>query len=77
MKLQAEFLKQRAEDEDLKTDIDELLKTSEDMNLSMREMLWSLNSGNDTLGSFIDYAKSYAQKFLKKQRLSFTSKTKM
>lgn len=66
LKLQAEFLKQRAEDEDLKTDIDELLKTSEDMNLSMREMLWSLNSGNDTLGSFIDYAKSYAQKFLKK-----------
>ncbi|MDQ1163648.1 two-component system sensor histidine kinase DesK [Chryseobacterium sp. SORGH_AS 447] len=66
LKLQAEFLKQRAEDEDLKTDIDELLKTSEDMNLSMREMLWSLNSGNDTLGSFIDYAKSYAQNFLKK-----------
>lgn len=66
LKLQAEFLKQRAEDEDLKSDIDELLKTSEDMNLSMREMLWSLNSGNDTLGSFIDYAKSYAQNFLKK-----------
>lgn len=66
LKLQAEFLKQRAEDEDLKSDIDELLKTSEDMNLSMREMLWSLNSGNDTLGSFIDYAKSYARNFLKK-----------
>lgn len=66
LKLQAEFLKQRAEDEALKSDIDELLKTSEDMNLSMREMLWSLNSGNDTLGSFIDYAKSYAQNFLKK-----------
>lgn len=66
LKLQAEFLKQRAENENLKSDIDELLKTSEDMNLSMREMLWSLNSGNDTLGSFVDYAKSYAQNFLKK-----------
>lgn len=66
LKLQAEFLKQRAEDEALKSDIDELLKTSEDMNLSMREMLWSLNSGNDTLGSFIDYAQSYALNFLKK-----------
>ncbi len=66
LKLQAEFLKQRAENEDLKSDIDELLKTSEEMNLSMREMLWSLNSGNDTLGSFIGYAKSYAQNFLKK-----------
>lgn len=66
LKLQAEFLKQRAEDEELKNDIEELLKTSEEMNLSMREMLWSLNSGNDTLGSFIDYAKLYAQNFLKK-----------
>lgn len=69
LKLQAEFLKQRAEDQDLKSDIDELLKTSEEMNLSMREMLWSLNSGNDTLGSFIDYSKMYAQNFLKKTKI--------
>lgn len=69
LKLQAEFLKQRAEDEDLKSDIDELLKTSEEMNLSMREMLWSLNSGNDTLGSFMDYSKMYAYNFLKKTNI--------
>ncbi|WP_375190979.1 sensor histidine kinase [Chryseobacterium sp.] len=67
LKLQAEFLKQRAENDDLKNDIDELLKTSEEMNLSMREMLWSLNSGNDTLGSFIDYSRMYAQNFLEKR----------
>ncbi|WP_343660119.1 histidine kinase [Chryseobacterium sp.] len=66
LKLQAEFLKQKAEDEDLQSDIDELLKTSEEMNISMREMLWSLNSGNDTLGSFIDYAILYTGNFLKK-----------
>lgn len=73
LKLQAEFLKQKAEDEDLKTDIDELLKTSEEMNISMREMLWSLNSGNDTVESFIEYAKIYAESFLKKtsMQLSF------
>jgi two-component system sensor histidine kinase DesK len=35
LKLQAEFLKQRAENDELKNDIDELLKTSEEMNLSM------------------------------------------
>lgn len=69
LKLQAEFLKQRAEGDDLKSDIDELLKTSEEMNLSMREMLWSLNSGNDTLESFIDYSKMYAQNFLKKTNI--------
>lgn len=72
LKLQAEFLKQRAEDEDLKSDIAELLKTSEEMNISMREMLWSLNSGNDTLGSFIDYSKIYAQNFLKKTKIQLS-----
>lgn len=69
LKLQAEFLKQKAEDDDLQNDIDELLKTSEEMNLSMREMLWSLNSGNDTLGSFIDYAIQYTGNFLKKTKI--------
>jgi two-component system, NarL family, sensor histidine kinase DesK len=66
LKLQAEFLKQKAEDGELKNDIDELLKTSEEMNLSMREMLWSLHSGNDTVGSFVDYSALYSQNFLKK-----------
>ena len=69
LKLQAEFLKQRAEGDELKSDIDELLKTSEEMNISMREMLWSLNSGNDTLGSFIDYSKMYARNFLKRTNI--------
>jgi len=75
LKLQAEFLKQRAEDDDLKSDIDELLKTSEEMNLSMREMLWSLNSGNDTLGSFVDYSKMYAYNFLKKTKIQLTTES--
>ena len=69
LKLQAEFLKQKANDGELKSDIEELLKTSEEMNLSMREMLWNLNSGNDTLGSFIDYSKIYAHNFLKKTKI--------
>ena len=71
LKLQAEFLKQKVEDEDLKTDIDELLKTSEEMNISMREMLWSLNSGNDTIDSFVEYAKIYATSFLKITKIQF------
>ncbi|WP_312300044.1 sensor histidine kinase [Chryseobacterium sp.] len=73
LKLQAEFLRQRAEDRELQKDIDEMLKTSEEMNISMREMLWSLNSGNDTLGSFTDYAISYAGNFLKKTKIVLRS----
>lgn len=75
LKLQAEFLKQRVENDNLKNDIDELLKTSEEMNISMREMLWSLNSENDTLGSFIDYAKMYAQNFLKKTTILISTES--
>lgn len=74
LKLQAEFLKQKAENDDLRNDIDELLKTSEEMNISMREMLWNLNSGNDTTGSFVSYSKIYAENFLKKVPLAFVIK---
>ena len=69
LKLQAEFLRQRVDDIDLHNDIDELLKTSAEMNISMREMLWSLNSGNDTLGSFIEYTVQYTDNFLKKTKI--------
>ena len=72
LKLQAEFLLQKSTDEDLKTDIDELLKTSEEMNTSMREMLWSLNSGNDTVRNFVEYSKLYATHFLKKTKIHLT-----
>ena len=66
LKLQAEFLKKKVEDNSLKTDIDDLLKTSEEMNLSMREMLWGLNPDNDNLGNFIQYVVFYADAFFKK-----------
>jgi len=66
LKLQAEFLKQKVGEQHLKEDIDDLLKTSEEMNLSMREMLWSLNSSNDNLGNFMQYVSLYAENFFKK-----------
>ncbi|MBB4806487.1 two-component system sensor histidine kinase DesK [Chryseobacterium defluvii] len=75
LKLQAEFLKQKAGNDDMIGDIDELLKTSEEMNLSMREMLWSLNPGNDTLGSFINYGIIYAENFLRKTKIQLLSES--
>ena len=69
LKLQAEFLKQKVNEQHLKEDINDLLKTSEEMNLSMREMLWSLNSNNDTLGNFIQYLTIYSENFFKKTEI--------
>ena len=66
LKLQAEFLKQKVQEQNVIEDIDDLLKTSEEMNLSMREMLWSLNSSNDNLGNFMQYVSLYAENFFKK-----------
>ena len=66
LKLQAEYLKRKVTDENILTDINDLLKTSEDMNLSMREMLWSLNSSYDNLENFVKYSSLYAENFLLK-----------
>ena len=70
IKLQAEFLKQRLPDDFLKEDVEDILRTSEHMNISMREMLWSLNTNNDTLESFIQYTSLYAESFFKKTTVS-------
>ena len=74
LKLQAEFIKQKVEDEMIKADVDDLLKTAGEMNLSMREMLWSLNSDNDNLVNFIQYVAQYAENFFKKTDIKITVK---
>ena len=66
LKLQTEFIKKQIDDPKLKAEIEELRKTSEAMNLSMREMLWSLNSENDNLGNFSEYIRNYAENFFLK-----------
>lgn len=71
LKLQAEFLKHKVSDESLKQDINDLLHTSEEMNISMREILWSLNSRNDNLCDFIKYVDQYGEKFFSKTHISF------
>lgn len=74
LKLQAEFIKQKVEDQTIKADVDDLLKTAGEMNLSMREMLWSLNSTNDNLGNFMQYVVQYAENFLKKTNIGIIVK---
>ncbi|MEO7976641.1 histidine kinase [Flavobacterium sp.] len=66
IKLQAEFLKYKMPDESYTEDLEAIITTSEDMNLAMREILWSLNSQNDTIGNFIEYTNLYVKRFLDK-----------
>ncbi len=74
LKLQAEFIKQKVDDQGIKDDVDDLLKTAGEMNLSMREMLWSLNSTNDNLGNFMQYVIQYAENFFKKSSIKILVK---
>ncbi|MGJ7030017.1 sensor histidine kinase [Niabella hirudinis] len=67
IKLQAEFLKEKLREQPaIQNDVDDLLQTSFEMNRSMREMLWSLDSNNNSPEQFAQYAASYAELFLKK-----------
>lgn len=75
IKLHAEYLKKRFPDADLQPDFDELLKTSEDMNLSMREMLWSLNLRNDSVKNFVQYTTTYAENLFRKTPVSLHFET--
>jgi two-component system sensor histidine kinase DesK len=76
LKLQVEFIKLKAESPEVKEDLNDLLNTAKNMNLSMREMLWSLNSENDNLGNFVKYIFNYAENFLEKTNIALhTSKS--
>ncbi len=70
LKLQVEFIKRKLKDQpELIQDIEELLFTSEEMNYSMREILWSLDNKNDTLQNFVAYSKKHVNHFLKKSAI--------
>ena len=70
LKLQTEFLKEKLKNNvGLQKDLDELLKTSEEMNLSLREMLWNLNKTNDTLQKLVQYISIYGERFFSKTKI--------
>lgn len=66
LKLQIEYLKLSTYDNVTDDNIEDLLRSCDNLNHSMREMLWSLNSHNDSLESFITYVTVYAVNFFKK-----------
>lgn len=66
IKLQIEFLKRKVKDKNLEEHINDLLKTCEEMNISMREMLWNLKAENEQLANFVDHIIYYAESFFAK-----------
>lgn len=72
LKLHAQFIKQQLPDQDpLLEDINLMIKTSDEMNHSMREMLWSLNAKNDNLEEFVHYVSNYGYDFFRPTGITF------
>lgn len=70
IKLQSEFLKQQANQEKINPEeIENLIAISNEMNLSMREMLWTLSSKNESLQVLIDYVINYINRFFSKTKI--------
>lgn len=70
IKLQSEILKMQSQNINHQ-EIDELIKISENMNHSMREMLWSLNVSNDNIENFTDYCIHYLENYFSKTNINF------
>ncbi|MBP6576196.1 MAG: two-component sensor histidine kinase, partial [Chryseobacterium sp.] len=70
IKLQSEILKMQSQNISHQ-EIDELIKISENMNHSMREMLWSLNVANDNIENFTDYCIHYLENYFSKTNINF------
>ncbi|MGV8913997.1 MAG: sensor histidine kinase [Kaistella sp.] len=66
IKLQAEFIKQKTNDPEIALNIDELLQTCADLNISMRQVLWNLKLGNDNIQNFTEHIIQYARNFFGK-----------
>lgn len=71
IKLQAQLIKNNIHDQAIHADLDEILNDVSIMNASMREMIWSLQSQNDELLSFISYIRQYAHNLLNKAQITF------
>ena len=63
IKLQAEFLKSKTEESELKTALDNISENTLVATSNFREMVWCLHSKNDTLSEFCSYIIQYAKRF--------------
>jgi len=78
LKLQGEFIKENlSNDPFLISELDELIKITEEMTIAMREMIWSLKTQNDFLLSFIDFSHKYATEFFSRSKIKTQFKNRI
>jgi two-component system, NarL family, sensor histidine kinase DesK len=63
IKLKAEFIQGQSDNKEIKTTLAEIVDNTREISYNMREMMWSLSGENDSLESFVIYAKNYVHQF--------------
>ena len=61
--LKADFLKSTVTDPHTIEGLSEIVKNTHDINISMREMMWSLNAHKNNVGEFSNYVKQYVANY--------------
>ncbi|MBF8457160.1 ATP-binding protein [Kaistella sp. G5-32] len=69
LKLQTQFIKQKTTDIKISQNIEELLQTCDELNVSMRQILWNLKVGDDNLENFAQRISHYAKNFFAKTNI--------
>lgn len=66
LRLQTEYIRAKIADDKLTQSMDDLLETCDEINLSMRELLWSLRPENECMYQLVRYIEAYAINFFNK-----------
>lgn len=69
LKLQTQFIKQKTTDTKIGENIEELLQTCDELNVSMRQILWNLKVGDDNLENFTQRISHYTKNFFAKTNI--------
>jgi two-component system sensor histidine kinase DesK len=73
LKLRIEFIKRLNVDAVVSTELDELLETAQELNNTMREMLWNLSSEDADLEQLHHFIAKYGRTFFEKTDIHFSS----
>lgn len=69
IKMISEMLKRKHADTSTREELDQIVQESTELTATMRDLVWSLNPRNDTLGGFIDHSRRFVKQYFEKAEI--------
>jgi signal transduction histidine kinase len=66
IKMISEMLKRKHQDEETKTDLNQIVDEASELTATMRDLVWSLNPRNDTILGFADHARRFVKQYFER-----------